>query len=174
MRTNDYEEAEMIELHDAGVVVHVKSYGDANIGWTSDAELTCESYHIQGPAIDDLLNRAGIRPRLMDKNDPCSGKTRPVHESAPHIEIHKQREAVGSGGFILGYALKRTIEKLWVKIEKPQLIHIRIMYLCDEGAPDECEVYQETTYSGSFNVWWSKQEIVDRNIGVERGEAGAR
>ena len=131
----DFKKVDMIELHDANVIV-CKDRFDGEPGWhESPAESENERFTIYN---DEILKALKI-------ND------------ATNVSIYREKTVIGSEehrGF-------NRIKELLVKIEAPNLIHIRIVSFSTswiEGRSRENNYTNDITYSGSYTVWWAGDE----------------
>ncbi len=173
MHDNGYKEAEMVELYDAGVVIHTKDHDECSIGWSSLPGLHGANYWLNSYTVDDLLKFIGVKPRIIDKRDPATGENQQVYAKVPDLRIYKELGEICDGFPLHGIASTNTIQKLWVKIDAPQMLRIRMRYLyrVNEDPSDEYTRDQETTYCGTFKLWWPTEQENSDQTNAEKEEA---
>lgn len=148
MNRDGFKEAEMIELYDAGVVLHPKRYS-ASAGWRDSPG---ESYCIEGRTIEKFMGLFGVQRPLFEKPDAETGGITKCLQRVPDLPIFRRPMEIGDGS--LEGTEAEIILKLWANIEQPQLLHVRIRSVCDVMDSDKKYYDQDFSYSGRFNVWW--------------------
>lgn len=137
---HNWQDADMVELHDANVVIHRKGYPDGAVGWT---ECGCQrkTYYVHG--LRNLLEAAGVPgPHMYTENN--------VRRELNNYE----GLTIVSEPSLVGYSSKRghEITKLEAATDG-DLLHLRTRCRYEHG--DEEHLYQQSvTYRGSFSVWW--------------------
>lgn len=142
MGADNFKKAEMIELHDAGVVVPVKGYSDAIVGWTEYSDQAAGGYILDGDVVADLAKIFNVK--FGDLTEYSENKQFPYNRKLKDLEFEIKKS-------VTDISSNMNIKELWAKIEGPKLLHIRI-HIDD---PQET-IIQQLTYSGNFTVWWDR------------------
>lgn len=141
----EFRSADMIELHDAGVVVHVEDYPSDGLGWRDSPTVVGKRIAVDGNEAARFLKALGI---TFDADELFGDDfdvifRRPVHAGALKSDVP------------LKDVLR--IRELRARPEGPNMLHIHITSYGREGGSEE-EYVQELSYSGSYTVWWSVAE----------------
>ncbi len=142
--TRPFRRAEMIELHQAGVIVHTDDYHGGLVGWREYADIRGGDLTIDGEVLGRLLQDLG----LLDR--------RPGHIGDYPLVLRYDMKTGGSRGRtnLLGGEGGKRIKGLWARVESERLLEIRFIEVFDDGQ----EAEQGLTYCGSYTVWWSPAE----------------
>jgi len=133
LTTDNYKEADLIELHDAGIILQ-RDGSDPRLGW-GEFDLHGDSYLVDDEDIGTFLGALGI--------DYDRG-----------VRIYKARTRVGAGQPLEGTEFPRRIATLLARPEGPRLLWIKAELCLENEAGEEERRWQEITYSGAWSVWW--------------------
>ena len=158
MERDNFQKAELIELHDARVRIHPERYSDAIMGWSwDDIDSGVDHIVIDGDSLSDLAKFFGVNPRYQMS---YSNKDRPYKRVLENMEF-----PIASRQWMdVGYSTSQhRIRELWARVESPHLLSIRMINLYrfvdmdsnDEQKDEEKEITVNLTYCGNFTVWWS-------------------
>lgn len=148
MNTQSYREADLIELHDAGIVLQ-RDGSDPRLGWR-EFDLHGETYLIDDEDVGTFLGAFGI--------DYDRG-----------VQIHKARTRIGSGQSLEGTEFPQRIATLLARPEGARLLWIKAELCLENEAGEEERRWQEITYSGAWSVWWASP--LPRGGAQEKGPA---
>lgn len=141
-----YRKAEMIELHDAGVVVHVEDSEGAV--WREAPTLRGTYLSVNGDGLAHLLEAMGV---AFDADMLFGSSYDVLFRRPPRAGARRSgRPVVNVPG----------ITELRVRPEGDRLLHIFVTFRPGdtEGDEEEEAFVQEITYSGSYTVWWAAAE----------------
>ncbi len=132
----------MIELHDAGVVVHVENLPREDLGWRDSPTVVGKRLSIDGDELGRLLHAVGV---TFDADV--------LYNDEFDVVFHRP---LRTGEEKLDVALKDTLRvtELLARPEGPHLLHIHVTSHPADNADEE--YVQQLTYSGSYTVWWTK------------------
>lgn len=152
---NVYRKAELIELHDSGIIVHPAEYSDATAGWREFNTIS-QVYAVEGFSLARIAEHFGIELKDRVVKDEKTRKTFTARvEDADYPVLRRLAEKIGSGHTSESGEGSHQIKELWARVLDPKLLAIRFVALMNPGQPDEESHTQEVTYAGSFSVWWS-------------------
>ena len=147
-----YRKADMIELHDPGIVVHVDDFPANGLDWRTSRSVAGTRIAVDGNEAARLFEALGI---TFDA-DVLFGDIfdvlfrRPATIGMVRLDDPPENVPLGDGS-LEGVV---RIQELRARPEEPNLLHIHISSTV--GASDDDDLYvQELTYSGSYTVWWS-------------------
>jgi hypothetical protein len=150
-----YRKAELIELHDRGVMIHPFDYSDALAGWSQYAE-NSNRFVIDGAGLAELAGFFGLATKEKIITDQSGNKKFTQNLKDTEIPVlRKPADKIGAGYTSEPHESSHKIKDLWAKIIQPQLISIRFVTVINEDSAEKEEIVQEVTYSGSFSIWWS-------------------
>jgi hypothetical protein len=135
----EYKKAEMVELHNSNVIIHLDRYSDGIIGWT-ESPGDNEEFYVEGDRLSTLLQMIGVDV------EPVQEERQNVHMKHIDFPIKRRKVVVGSDDF-------HKIVGLEVKIDGPHLLHLRFVTQWEDDGK-KINATQELTYTGSFTVWW--------------------
>ncbi len=138
----EYRKADLIELHDAQVVVHAEDFGDG-VNWRTAPTVNGNYVSVDGDGLAHLLEALGV---TFDA-DLLYGYEFNVLFRRPFPVEHFGTEV----------SLPDTprIKEMWVRPENPHLLHVHLIIRLGHS---EDEYVQELTYSGHYTVWWAVAE----------------
>ena len=134
----------MIELHDAGIVVHVEDLSREELGWRDSPTVVGKRVSVDGNELGRLLQSLGLTfdAEMLYGDEFDLFFKRPIRTGDEKPDVP------------LSDVLR--IKELKARTEGPHLLHLQITAHPASGADDE--FVQEITYSGSYSVWWSVAE----------------
>ena len=155
--TNEFRNAELIELHDSNVKIHPRSYSDALAGWSEYS--TKEQYVLGGEEIERLANFFGIQAETLTAmaGDPPKRYKNEIKYQEFNI-VRKDTKDIGSGSDSTEYGSSHRIGELWAKVIGERMLEIKFTTLYGEDSETEEQEMVCVTYSGSYSVWWSPEE----------------
>lgn len=135
----------MIELHDAGIIVHIEDFPQDGLGWRDSPTVAGRRLVVNGNEVARLLQALGLtfdaEGLYSDEFDVVFHRPFRTGEAKPDV--------------LLEDVLR--IQELRARTDGPRLLHIHVT--SDIGEADSEDQYvQELTYSGSYTVWWSTAE----------------
>lgn len=138
-----FRNADIIELHDAGIVAYVENLPPEDLGWRDSPTVVGKRLAVDGNELGRLLHAIGVS---FDAEDLYDDEFDVVFRRSMRMGDEKS-----------DVSLKNTlrIRELLARPEGPHLLHLLITA---HPADDGDEVVQRLTYSGSYTVWWSKAE----------------
>jgi hypothetical protein len=139
---SEFRKADLIELHDAQLVVHTDDFGDVS-NWRMAPTVRGNYVSVDGDGLAHLLEALGV---TFDA-DLLFGYEFNILFRPPFTMDHGQTEV----------SLPDTprIKEIWVRPENSNLLHVHLLIRMGET---EDEYVQELTYSGHFTVWWALAE----------------
>ena len=135
----------MIELHDAGIVVHVEDFPEEGLGWRDSPTVAGRRLVIDGNEMARLLQALGL---TFDANE--------LYGDEFDLLFHRPFKT-GEAKPDVPPADVLRIQELRARADGPMTLHIHITSGIGE-AESEDQYVQELTYSGSYTVWWSTAE----------------
>ena len=139
-----YRKADMIELHDAQVVVYADDAKAEAIGWRKVPTVKGAGLSVEGNALARLLQALGV---TFDA-DLLYGDEYDVLFRRPLSTMPRTPEPPLEGAL--------RIKELWARPEGERQLHIYVNVASE--TPEEDEAVQDLMYSGSYTVWWSAAE----------------
>lgn len=140
-----FRKADMIELHDAGIVVHVEDLPAEDLGWRDSPTVVGKRLSVDGNELGRLLHALGLtfdaEMLYGDEYDVAFHRPLRTGEDRPDVPL----------------ADTLRIKELLARPDGPHLLHIHVTSF-PHGEEDQ-EYVQELTYSGSFTVWWSNASL---------------
>ncbi|MEX2399179.1 MAG: hypothetical protein WD423_00295 [Rhodothermales bacterium] len=138
-----YRNADIIELHDAGVVIHVENLPREELGWRDSPTVVGKRLSIAGNELGRLLHAVGM-----------SFDADALYDDEFDVVFHRPMRL---GEEKLDVALEDTlrIKELLARVDGPHLLQVHVTSHAAESAD---EFVQELTYTGSFTVWWTTAE----------------
>lgn len=134
----------MIELHDAGIVVHVEDLPREELGWRDSPTVVGKRFSIDGNELGRLLQSLGLtfdaEMLYGDEFDLLFRRPIRTGDVKPDVPISDVLR----------------IKELKARIDGPHVLHLQLTAHTTSEADDE--FVQEITYSGSYSVWWSVAE----------------
>jgi hypothetical protein len=158
MQDSSFKKAEMIELHDCGVVIHHTSYADGLVGWhTYPSE--GEVLSVDGESLDHLCQHLGLPVKPIYYENEGMGTTPPCRMRRDLAErkfplLQKERFVMG-----FGRGDDRDVKELWAKVRGPNHLELLVEFLFPHGNDTE---QQRISYSGAFTVWWAADNNQDK------------
>ena len=151
----EYRRAELIELHDRGIMIHPFRYSDALAGWSEYAS-NSQRYVVDGAGLSELASYFGFEINEKHYIDKKGRKCAQELRNADIPLLRKPIDEIGTGRTSEPFELSHKIKEIWAKIIQPNLISIQFITIFDEDLDSKEEIAREVTYSGSFTVWWSE------------------
>lgn len=153
--------AHVVELHDAGVILHPHDYPDAIAGWN---ECFCgPQWILGGEHIAHLLEVLGLGPGLGWETKVWSEKdgrekTRVILLRDTEFEVDRRLDVVGSGHCVFGSWIgSHKIGELWAEVVAPRHLRLRFTTLWEHDGEEQSHTV-EVEYCGDFTVWWAAAE----------------
>lgn len=151
-----YRKADMIELHDPGIVVHVDDFPVDGLDWRASPTVAGTRFALDGNEAARLFEALGVTfdADLLFGDEFDVVFRRPVIRGASSSD-----EALDDDGALEGDPLGGVlrIREIRVRTEGSDLLHIHISSV-PGGSDDEDQYVQELTYSGNYTIWWSTAE----------------
>jgi hypothetical protein len=160
--TDGFQIADMIELHDAGIVLVHHDYPDGVTGFGSYPSVGGKAITVEGSTLQDLAEFFGL-PLFPQEHTLKSGGV--VHSRLEHksFGITSSRTVIGGGKLQVNYSMPLPddydvpIHSLSARVLGPNLLDFIVKFLFEEnGQP--YTVSRRLTYSGTFTIWWADQE----------------
>lgn len=139
-----YRKADLIEMHDAHVVVYAENTMAAGTGWRKVPTVKGTCLSVEGDALARLLQALGVP---FDA-DLLYGDAYDVLVRRPLSTMSRMVDLP------LENALR--IKELWVRPEGERQLHIYVNVASDTSEEDES--VQDLLYSGSYTIWWAASE----------------
>lgn len=152
--------AHLVELHDAGVIVHPYSYPDGVVGWNEC--LFSSQWIFSGEHISHLVKALGPDVSLGWYEDVWSEKDGCVKRqwrdlAREGLKIQHQADVVGSGHCSLGFGIgSHKIGELWAQVVAPRRLRLRFTTLWEQDGKEHSHTI-EVEYCGNFTVWWAAE-----------------
>lgn len=137
-----FRSADIIELHDAGIVVYVEDLPPEDLGWRDSPTVVGKRLSIDGNELGRLLHAVGVS---FDAED--------LYDDEFDVVFHRGMR-MGDEKPDVSLRDSLRIRELLARAEGPHLLHVHIT--AHPADNDDEEVIQELTYSGSYTVWWSR------------------
>jgi len=152
LQADGYRRADLVELHDAGVVIYTREFSASGSGWREYTELG-ESIVIEGEEIARLAQHLGLEPRTIFEEDLPGGRSMRLQLRDAEFAFHRRRVAVGGGGTGIRHEDGRFVDAIGARIEGPRQLTLRVRFCWKIGDGWEGEE-REVVYHGPFTVWW--------------------
>ena len=140
-----FRSADMIEFHDAGIVVHVEDYSAEGLGWQESPSVVGTRIAIDGNEAARFLKALGV---TFDADELFG-------DSFDVVFRRPMKMSDGNAGVPLKDVLR--IREIHARADGPNMLHVHITSFNRLTGSEE-EYVQELSYSGSYTVWWSVAE----------------
>ena len=150
----------MLELHDAGVILHPRAYSDGLVGWREFPYLGGTKFVIHGEDIAHLAEAFGLAlGKFSIVSHTREGEPRKTYYRVSDHEFSVRRGYLEVGrGHADDWEGSHIIEKIWAR-EDNGCLHIRTRCFCEDAEEGRIYYEQRVTYSGSYTIWWSAEDI---------------
>lgn len=136
------QEAQMIELHSAGIILVADGYEDGIVGYTEHTGESIPAYNMPGDTFDAILDYLKIGEKSREVYD-TKGRPRVQDIINEKFVFEKCKTVVGN------FNSSRHIVSMSVAILDSNLIDIFVKIKKDDSVFD-----RRITYAGVFSVWW--------------------
>ena len=144
-----YRDAELIELHDTGVVINHSGLSGAVIGWQEYPGAHGEKFTIKGDDLALMAQIFGIVPPKFVEYEDAKGQQLSMKPDSVVVGIERQRSVIGHA-----HREDKKISRIEAKIRGEKLLDIKTTSVVpSDNGPKE--ITNEITYSGGFSVWWT-------------------
>ena len=155
---SNYQQADLIELHDANNVICKNNMGGMGLREYPEEGYTFE---IEGEQLSKICEHLGIKTHKAERewwdND---GKKKVALDDLRYENFELIRTIRGVMPIQESGRSKRDgthtpdwIEELEVEVIGPRLINIRTKWM---GEDQKINYIQKITYSGAYTIWWSE------------------
>lgn len=158
-----YKRVDMIELHDANVVVTPHHYAEGITGWT-DWPSVAECWRIPGEALEHLAHHLGLETWPVDEEVRVKGEKKHYRSLLRELEIEVYREIPHSGQGHHFSAGNETQKIDWLEVKTPCIpgfLTIRMCLTWDTSDGEKETYVRELAYSGNYTVWWADESDDD-------------
>lgn len=155
----DYRSADMIELHDANMIVRTQTASETENGWREYPHVGGLSYSINGSVIEKLAKHFGLETQdaFQSFTSPKTGERTTFRSllRQSNFEIGTTRKIVGDRSQEDSEGLQ-LITCLLVRTTTHNILDIKITFELEyeDGNVDTFE--KEITYSGKYTIWWTR------------------